>query len=66
LLIAIVVEVGLLLLLIYTPAFAAMFGLADLGREHWALLAVFGPLLLLLEEGRKALASRFGRSQPAG
>jgi len=65
LLIAIAVEVGLLLLLIYTPAFAAMFGLADLGREHWALLAVFGPLLLLLEEGRKALASRFGRSQPA-
>ena len=57
LLMAIAVEVGLLLMLIYTPSLAALFGLASLGYEHWALLAMFGPLLLLLEEGRKGLAT---------
>ncbi len=52
------VELALLLALIYVPTIAAMFGLAPLTLKHWALLAVFAPLLLVLEEGRKALVQR--------
>jgi P-type Ca2+ transporter type 2C len=58
LLIGIGVEVVLLLLLIYTPPLAAVFGLAPLGPWHWLLLATFGPGLLALEEIRKAVARR--------
>jgi len=35
-----------------------MFGLAPLAPVHWLLLLTFGPLLLLFEEGRKALRRR--------
>jgi magnesium-transporting ATPase (P-type) len=49
------VEIGLLLALIYLPPLAATFGLAPLQPVHWLVLAAFGPLLLLLEEGRKAV-----------
>ena len=67
LLIAIVVELLLLVLLIYTPPLAAVFELAPLGRWHWALLLSFGPVLLALEELRKAV-TRGGRwsARPAG
>jgi magnesium-transporting ATPase (P-type) len=62
LLIGIVVEIGLLLLLIYAPPLQAVFGLAPLGIGHWLLLAAFGPLLLVCEEGRKAVWMRFSRA----
>jgi magnesium-transporting ATPase (P-type) len=55
LLLGIAVELGLLLLLIYAPTVAGVFGLAPLGLEHWAILAAFAPLLLITEEARKAL-----------
>lgn len=55
LLLGIAVELALLALLIYEPPLAAVFGLAPLGPWHWLLLAAFGPLLLVLEEGRKAI-----------
>ncbi len=55
LLLGIAVEVALLLVLIYAPPLAAVFGLAPLGGWHWLVLATFGPLLLTLEEGRKAM-----------
>jgi P-type Ca2+ transporter type 2C len=59
LLIGIAVEITLLLLLIYTAPLQTVFGLAPLGIEHWLLLAAFGPLLLVFEEGRKAVWRRF-------
>jgi magnesium-transporting ATPase (P-type) len=61
LLIGIVVEIALLLLLIYAPPLQSVFGLAPLGIEHWFLLAAFGPLLLICEEGRKAVRRLFSR-----
>ncbi len=63
LLIGIVVEIALLLLLIYAPPLRSVFGLAPLGIEHWSLLAAFGPLLLVCEEGRKAIWRRFSRAE---
>jgi magnesium-transporting ATPase (P-type) len=63
LLIGIAVEIALLLLLIYAPPLQEVFGLAPLGIEHWSLLAAFGPLLLVCEEGRKALWRRFSRAE---
>jgi Ca2+-transporting ATPase len=54
LLLGIGVELSLLLLLIYVPPLAAGFDLAPLRPVHWALLLTFGPLLLGLEEVRKA------------
>jgi Ca2+-transporting ATPase len=64
LLIGIVAEIALLLLLIYAPPLRSVFGLAPLGIDHWLLLAVFGPLLLVCEEGRKAVWRRFSRVAP--
>ena len=55
---AIVAEVALLLVLIDVPPLANVFHLAPLEVVHWLLLATFGPLLLLAEEGRKAVVRR--------
>ena len=63
LLVGIVVEVALLLLLIYALPLQSVFGLAPLGTEHWLLLAAFGPLLLVCEEGRKVVWRRFSRAR---
>jgi calcium-translocating P-type ATPase len=51
-------ELLLLLALIYFPPLADVFGLAPLEAGHWLLLASFGPILLLLEETRKAVMRR--------
>jgi magnesium-transporting ATPase (P-type) len=59
-------EVGLLLLLVYSPPLAAVFGLAPLGPWHWLALAVFGPIVLLLEETRKLLVRNATPTSPAG
>jgi magnesium-transporting ATPase (P-type) len=56
LLLGIGVEFALLTVLIYVPPLAVVFGLVGLGPWHWFLLATFGPLLLLLEEGRKTIS----------
>ncbi|HEX6044523.1 MAG TPA: cation-transporting P-type ATPase [Pyrinomonadaceae bacterium] len=53
LLAGIAVEVTLLLVLIYVPALRGAFGLAALAPQHYLLLLTFGPLLIILEEGRK-------------
>ena len=60
-------ELILLLVLIYSPPLQTVFGLAPLASWHWLLLLTFGPVLLFLEEGRKAVIRRsspfrFGRS----
>jgi len=58
------IELGILLLLIYTAPLAAVFHLAPLGAWHWGLLATFGPLLLALEEARKAARHGAAATQP--
>jgi magnesium-transporting ATPase (P-type) len=58
LLAGIAVELAILLALLYLPPVAAVFGMAPLDPAHWFILAAFGPILLGLEEGRKALVRR--------
>ena len=48
-------ELALLMLLIYVPPLRTVFSLAPIPPVLWLLLLTFGPVLLLLEEGRKAL-----------
>jgi magnesium-transporting ATPase (P-type) len=61
LLIGIAAEILLLMLLMYLPPLAAVFGLAPLGRWHWLVLVSFGPLLLVLEERRKVCCEKTRR-----
>jgi hypothetical protein len=63
LLAGIVIEILLLLTLIYVLPLRTMFGLAPLDPMHWLLLLTFGPLLLLLEECRKAARRRLRLSR---
>ncbi len=52
-LLGIAAELCIIALLTYTPLLARTFGLAPLGRRDWAVLLLFPPLLLLMEEARK-------------
>ena len=54
----IAVELGLLLVIVYTQWGNAALGTAPLGAEVWAFVLPFAALMLLLEEGRKALVRR--------
>jgi P-type Ca2+ transporter type 2C len=54
LLIGIAAEIGILLALIHVPPLARWFGLAPLGWGEWAWVLTFPPLMLGLEEARKA------------
>ncbi|HXH14005.1 MAG TPA: cation-transporting P-type ATPase [Alphaproteobacteria bacterium] len=56
LLFGILVEVGLLLAIVYTPLGHRSFGTAGLPLSAWLVVAPFAPLLLAADEGRKALA----------
>ncbi|MBI5885230.1 MAG: HAD-IC family P-type ATPase [Deltaproteobacteria bacterium] len=51
-------EITLLLLLVYTPPLARIFGFAPLGIRDWALLASFPFILLAASEARKAVLRR--------
>ncbi|MEK7850322.1 MAG: cation-transporting P-type ATPase, partial [Deltaproteobacteria bacterium] len=51
-------ELTIISLLIYTPFFQRIFGLAPLGIKEWAFLFVFTPILLLMEEARKWMIRR--------
>ncbi|MEW6271075.1 MAG: HAD-IC family P-type ATPase, partial [Thermodesulfobacteriota bacterium] len=62
LLLGIMLEIGVLVALIYVPSLARAFGLEPLAASHWALLAAFAPLIVLLEELRKAVARRRARA----
>jgi calcium-translocating P-type ATPase len=48
-------EVGLILLIDYTGWGQAVFGTAPIAGETWAFVAPFAALMLVLEEGRKAV-----------
>jgi P-type Ca2+ transporter type 2C len=63
LLVGIGAELVVCALLIYTPRLAAIFGFAPLGAEHWTILAAFGPIMLMLDEGRKALLRSHARQR---
>jgi len=55
LLVAVVAELILLLVLIYTPQLQTAFGVSPLAPSHWLLLLTFAPMILFFEEARKLL-----------
>jgi len=57
------VEMLLLILIVYTPEGNALFGTAPLGAEVWLYIPPFALAMFALEEGRKELAGRMGRSE---
>ncbi|BCK87965.1 calcium-transporting ATPase 1 [Sideroxyarcus emersonii] len=54
-------ELGMLLLIDYTPLGNALFGTAPLAIEVWLFMVPFGLGMWLLEEGRKALVRRMAQ-----
>jgi magnesium-transporting ATPase (P-type) len=56
--VGIATELILLVLLLYTPVLQSLFGTAPLSLRHWLFLCAWTPLLLLADEGRKALVRR--------
>ena len=62
----IVFELSLLLLIDYTPWGNALFGTAPIGIEVWLYIMLFMPGMLLLEELRKSLVRKMGRSNAPG
>lgn len=49
------IEVLLLLSLVYLPPLQAVFGTAPLGWKEWGFLAIWPPVIILMDELRKAL-----------
>lgn len=58
LLVGILVEIGLQLLIVYTPLGHALVGTAPLPASAWLVAVPFALLLFAVDEGRKALARR--------
>jgi sodium/potassium-transporting ATPase subunit alpha len=62
--IGIAVELGLILLIDYTTAGQMLFGTAPLPARVWLFVVPFALAMLLLDEGRKAIARGFLRRHP--
>ncbi|MBI5232810.1 MAG: cation-transporting P-type ATPase, partial [Deltaproteobacteria bacterium] len=56
---ALIAEAIILLVLIYTPPLARLFGLAPLTINHWLFLGFFPISVLMAEEARKFIVRRF-------
>jgi magnesium-transporting ATPase (P-type) len=61
--IGIVTELALLALLLYVPVLQHLFDTAPLPLHNWLLLFAWMPILLIADEGRKALARRRARGR---
>ena len=54
-------ELLIISVLIYTPFFQRIFGLAPIGLKDWGFLFAFTPFLFLMEEARKWIVRRWWR-----
>ena len=54
-------ELMIISVLIYTPFFQRVFGLAPIGLKEWGFLFAFTPFLFLMEEARKWIGRRWWR-----
>jgi magnesium-transporting ATPase (P-type) len=65
LLVGVLASVALMLVLIYVPPLATVFGFVAPAPVHWLVLLTFPPIMLAAEEGRKWWARRrVGSDQP--
>jgi magnesium-transporting ATPase (P-type) len=60
--IGIALELGLILLINYTPAGQLLFGTASWSGHAWLFVVPLALAMLLLEEGRKAIARIFAQA----
>jgi Ca2+-transporting ATPase len=58
LLVSVAFETGLILALIYIPPLASLFEHLPIPAGYWLLLALYGPILYLIEKFRKSLVRR--------
>ncbi len=65
-LVGILVELILLALLSYVPFLHPIFNTAPLGWREWAFVLAWAPVMLGLDELRKAVLRRSGRNTPRG
>ena len=56
--VGIATELALIVLLLYVPALQRLFGTAPLPLPNWLFLFAWTPILLIADEGRKALVRR--------
>jgi Ca2+-transporting ATPase len=61
--VGIATELALLALLLYVPVLQRLFDTAPLPLQNWLLLFAWTPLLLIADEGRKALVRRRARGK---
>jgi magnesium-transporting ATPase (P-type) len=61
--VGIATELLLLVALLYVPVLQRLFDTAPLPLPYWLVLCVWAPLLLLADEGRKALVRRRARGR---
>jgi magnesium-transporting ATPase (P-type) len=54
-------ELALIVLMIYTPPFQALFEEGPLPLKYWGFLFLYPPIMFLAEEGRKAILRRMER-----
>ncbi len=54
-------ELMIISVLIYTPFFQRVFGLAPIGLKEWGFLFAFTPFLFLMEEARKWIVRKMGK-----
>ncbi len=59
--VGIATELTLMVLLLYVPVFQQLFGTAPFPLWNWLFLFAWTPILLVADEGRKALARRRAR-----
>ena len=59
--VGIATELTLLVLLLYVPVLQRLFGTAPLPLQNWLFLFAWTPILLVADEGRKALIRRKAR-----
>jgi magnesium-transporting ATPase (P-type) len=64
-LVGIAVELTLLAVLIYTPFLHGIFHTAPIGPREWAYVFAWTPVILMLDEARKALLRWRERSRQA-
>ena len=61
--VGIATELALLALLLYVPVLQRLFDTAPLPPQNWLFLCAWTPILLLADEGRKALVRRRARGR---
>jgi len=62
-LLGIAIELVLICALIYVPFLQGVFNTAPIGIKEWIMLLVIPPVIILIEETRKAFSRKYGKNR---